>query len=125
PDADGRPASPDELERRARRETNDFMAQLAAGRMLVGDGRHEEALPFLERAAELFPEYGGEDGPYPLLAEVHRRRGDAQRAVEALDRLTRLNDHHYEANLELAGLLESLGDAMGAAAALERAVYIQ
>lgn len=125
PDADGRPASPDELERRARRETNDFMAQLAAGRMLVGDGRHEEALPFLERAAELFPEYGGEDGPYPLLAEVHRRRGDAQRAAEALDRLTRLNDHHYEANLELAGLLESLGDAMGAAAALERAVYIQ
>jgi len=124
PDAEGRPASTDELVSRARHAPNDYMAQLAAGRMLVREGRYEEALPFLERAAELFPEYGGHDGPYPLLAEAHRRLGDTRRAAEALERLTRLEDSHYEANLELAGLLESLGDAAGAAAALERAIYV-
>ena len=43
---------------------------------------------------------------------------------EALARLTAINESHYQANLELAMAREEKGDAAGAAAALERALYI-
>jgi tetratricopeptide (TPR) repeat protein len=109
---------------RADADRGDFAAQLTAGVLLAREGRSNEAVPYLERARDLFPEYGGPDSPRWLLARIYRERGDNRRAADELSALTLSDENHYDANVALADLLEQLGDTTGAAAALERTMYI-
>jgi tetratricopeptide (TPR) repeat protein len=109
---------------RADADPGDFAAQLTAGTLLVREGRANEAVPYLERARTLFPEYGGPDSPRWLLARIYRERGDLRQASAELLALTLNDENHYEANVALADLLQQLGDTTGAAAALERTVFI-
>lgn len=98
---------------------------LAQGQADLRQGKLDEAKRALERAAQLFPTYAhATSSPYALLAQIHQRQGNPRAAAEALTRLTAVNENAYKANVELAGLLEQLGDARGAAAALDRAIYI-
>jgi tetratricopeptide (TPR) repeat protein len=116
--------TPAQLEGRAKADETDFAAQLAAGVALVQEKKPQEALPYLERARDLFPDYGGQDSPHWYLAAIYRDQGKRGEAVEALQRLTAISDGAYRAQLDLARLLEDQGDAAGAAAALDRALYI-
>ncbi|NIM50614.1 MAG: tetratricopeptide repeat protein [Gemmatimonadales bacterium] len=116
--------SRDEVAERVRRDPDDFAAQLAMGQMLTAEGRLDEAVPHLERAKSLFPEYAGPGNPYWHLALIHKRQGAARKAVEELLALTAINGGNYQAFLELAGLQESLQDSKGAAEALDRALYV-
>jgi len=102
----------------------DFAAQSARGRALVEGGKHAEAVPYLERAVALFPEYAGDDSPRWYLASAYEQAGKLREAAAELSALTEVNETHYEANLKLAELLERLNDLKGAAAALDRAMYI-
>lgn len=108
---------------RATATPGDLLAQLAAGRALVDAGRGADAVPFLERAKAIYPEYAGAESPYRLLAQVYRAT-DPRRAAAELTRHTALAETDFSANVELAALLEQLGDSAGAAAALERAIWI-
>ncbi|MGI9076746.1 MAG: tetratricopeptide repeat protein [Gemmatimonadaceae bacterium] len=108
----------------AMRDPGDFVAQLAAGRTLLDEGKPDEAIMYLERAKALFPEYAGPSSPYALLARIHTDKGAPRRAADELERLTGLDENAYAANVELAKLLEQLGDLRGSSAALERAIYI-
>lgn len=122
-DRDGGP--PDEATLAARAgDRGDFLAQLARGRTLLEEGKVDEAVPYLERARELFPEYAGGDAPDWLLAQVHRARGDWPAAAASLRRLVARNETSYEAHLALAEALERTGDTAGAADALDRAIWI-
>lgn len=114
----------DALVRRARADRADFGAQLAAGGALFRADRHDEAEPFLERARDLYPDFALPGSPYEMLAQIRRSRGDVAGAIDALRRLTSLNESALAANIELAELLEGEGDLAGAADALERAVFI-
>jgi tetratricopeptide (TPR) repeat protein len=109
---------------RAKADPGDFAAQLMAGIALLRDGRTDEAVPYLERARTLFPEYGGPESPRWLLARIYREKGDLRRAADELGALTMNDENHYDGNVALADLLEQLGDTAGAAAALERTMYI-
>lgn len=120
PDQAGSPA---DAVARATAASGDLLAQLAAGRALVDAGRGMDAVPFLERAKAIYPEYAGAESPYRMLAQVYRST-DPRRAAAELARHTALAETDVEANVELANLLEQLGDTAGAAAALERAVWI-
>jgi tetratricopeptide (TPR) repeat protein len=102
----------------------EFVAQLTRGRDLVRQGKHAEAVPYLERAKQLFPDYAGPDSPYWHLAVIHKETGAPRRAADELTKLTSIDESNYGANVELATLLESVGDSAGAAAALERAIWI-
>lgn len=108
----------------AMRDPGDFVAQLSAGRTLLDEGKPDEAISYLERAKALFPEYAGPNSPYALLAQIHTEKGASRRAADELARLTGLDENAYTANVELAKLLEQLGDKRGSSAALERAIYI-
>jgi Flp pilus assembly protein TadD len=66
----------------------------------------------------------GEGNPYAGLATIHERTPDVRAAIAELTALTRINENDYDANLELARLNAAQGESRGAAAALERAVYI-
>ena len=84
----------------------------------------DEAVPLLERAKTMFPDYAGPQSAYSLLAQVYKARGNMRAAANELTELTSRNEDDYAANVELAGMLEQLGDTAGAAAALDRAMYI-
>jgi tetratricopeptide (TPR) repeat protein len=123
PDEESR-ADATALARQARADTTSFPAQMAAGLSLARDGRPMEAVPFLERAQRLFPEYADAGSAYGALARIYKEQGRLDAAVDQLQRLTAINESDYEANIELAALLEQRRDTAGAAKALERAVYI-
>lgn len=102
---------------------SEFMTLMEAGRYAYERGELNDARRALERAAELFP-IASAGSPYALLARIHLDRGDTEAAIEALRALTAHDEAAYQANLELARLLEAGGDIPGAAAALDRAVWI-
>ena len=112
------------IQNRVAKDPRDFSAQLAMGKTLFEQGQFEEALPYLEHAKLLFPEYGGNDSPYWYLAQIHQKQGNLARAAEELAILTEIHESHYEAHLTLSELRESLGDRPAAAEALEKAVFI-
>jgi cellulose synthase operon protein C len=105
------------------RRLAEFLALDAEARRLLAADRAEAATRPLDAAAALFA-VAGEDSPYALLARIHRQRGNTRAAADALTKLTAFDESAYAENLELAGLLETLGDPSGAAAALERTIYI-
>jgi tetratricopeptide (TPR) repeat protein len=112
------------LKERADAEPGRFEPQMAAALALFQEGPRAEAAPYLERAEALFPEYAGKDSPHFYLAAIYKDQGKTDEAIAQLQRLTALSDSHYRAQLELARLLEQKGDLQGAAASLDRALYI-
>jgi tetratricopeptide (TPR) repeat protein len=102
----------------------EFETALAAGIKLFRQKQPVEARPHFERARTLFPEFGGDDSPSWFLALIHKEQGEPRPAEDELTKLIAINERHYRAHVELAKLREDLGDAAGAAAALDRAVYI-
>ena len=123
----GIPSSPQTIEdwtRVVRENPGNFSARLALGIMLFQEERLEEAEEHLRAAVGLFPEYGGMDSPYWFLAQLHQQREETELAADLLARLTALNESHYNAFLQLAELRTELGDAEGAAEAMDAAVLI-
>ncbi len=120
----GQPQSVEDWTHMARENPGNFQTRLALGVMLFNEDRLDDAEEHLRAAMRLFPEYGGRDSPYWYLAQIHRERGEAGLAVAALQRLTALNESHYEAFLQLGELQEGLGEADESAAALDAAVLI-
>ena len=105
-------------------DPNDFIGQLRKGRALLDAGDVDGAIVYFERAKALFPEYAGNDSPRWYLARIHKDRGAFAKAADELRALTSANENHYEAHLDLADVLQALGDDAGAAAILDRAMYI-
>jgi tetratricopeptide (TPR) repeat protein len=114
----------DELVEAADAELEDFVAQLAAARALLGNRQIEEAKPYLERAYALFPDYAEDDAPTWHLARIAREAGDADAALEYLRALTALDETHLEAHIEQARLEEEAGDKLAATRTLEAALSI-
>jgi tetratricopeptide (TPR) repeat protein len=105
-------------------DPNDFIGQLTMGRSLFEQGDLDGAAVYLERAKALFPDYAGNDSPRWFLARIHKDRGAFGKAADELRVLTSANENHYQAHLDLADVLQALGDEAGAAAILDRSMYI-
>lgn len=105
-------------------DANDFVGQLRMGRTLLEKGDVDGAVVYLERAKVLFPEYAGNDSPRWFLARIHKDRGALPKAADELRVLTNANENHYQAHIDLAEVLQVLGDDPGAASLLERSIYI-
>jgi tetratricopeptide (TPR) repeat protein len=116
--------SVDELQQAAAKAPNDFGVQLLAGAGLLAHDEVDQAIPLLEQARSLFPEYGGDDSPYALLSAAYEKKGDKRKQADVLTKWTSLTETNSKALFTLADLLESLGDPRGAADALDRTMYI-
>jgi tetratricopeptide (TPR) repeat protein len=119
-----RSMSADELAQAAAKAPNDFGVQLVAGGNLLEANEVDRAIPILEKARTIFPEYGGDDSPYALLATAYEKKGDRRKEADVLTAWTALSETNVNALLKLADLLEALGDAHGAAEALDRALFV-
>jgi tetratricopeptide (TPR) repeat protein len=101
-----------------------YRIQMLAAVVLAKAEQADTAIMLLERARDLFPEYGGGDGPYAGLAQLYAAKGDAGKAADALSQYVLHNETDYASHLELARLRTESGDSAGAADALDRALYI-
>ena len=110
---------------RGKAAPNDFGVQL-----LAGDGDCSPATKSTKRfrsssrRATMFPEYGGDDSPYALLATAYEKKGDKRKQADVLAKWTTLTETNAKALIKLADLLQALGDARGAADALDRAMFV-
>jgi tetratricopeptide (TPR) repeat protein len=89
------------------------------GKMLADRGEPEEALPWFDRALELYPAYvqvWNERGA------VHGRLGDLRRAEADFREAVRLRPEYADAQLNLALTLRMQGDLAGAERSLRRAL---
>jgi tetratricopeptide (TPR) repeat protein len=102
----------------------EFLEQLESGRKLLDEGKVDEAIVVLQRAKEMFPEYAQDDGPYAHLARAYTQKGDKSAAARELSAMTAINEQAYTTNVTLATALMDLRDTRGAAAALDRALWI-
>ncbi|HUF25496.1 MAG TPA: tetratricopeptide repeat protein [Gemmatimonadaceae bacterium] len=124
PAGDGRAADGRRNALRAMANAGPYAAAMAEGGDHASAGRHEEAIAAFERAKAMFPEYAGEGSSYRALAAVHKTRRVVRRAASELQALTDIDGANHGALMELAAMLEQLGDSSGAAAALDRAIYL-
>lgn len=113
---DGRPRAP--------AVDGEYTAALARGIAAFEMKNYDEAIASLEKAKALFPEDASAQGPYWILAQVYKAKGNPRSEATELTAMTLRNEDHIGANIELANVLEQLGDSAGAAAALDRAMYI-
>jgi len=113
-----------EAEQAAKSTPNDFGVQLVAAESMLDHNEVDRAIPILEHASTLFPEYGGEDSPYALLATAYAKKNDDRHEADALTKLTSLTETNVKALTRLSEVLEKLGDVKGAVDALDRAMFI-
>jgi tetratricopeptide (TPR) repeat protein len=113
-----------DLQAHVRTHPGDLLGRLRLGAALLRDQRPDEAEAHFQEALRMFPEYGEADSPYWFLAQIHRERGDLERAAAALARLNALSESNYAALLQQADLLERLGRLDESASALNEAVLV-
>jgi tetratricopeptide (TPR) repeat protein len=95
-------------------------------RVAVGmlEVKPDSARAMLERARRMFPSYAGDDGPAWYLARAALDRRDTTQALAMLEQVTGRDETAFNANKLEAELREQRGDLPGAAAAIERLLWI-
>jgi cellulose synthase operon protein C len=124
PPAITRAMSVAELDQAIAKSPNDFGVQLLGGAGLLAHDEVDKAIPALERARALFPEYGGDDSPYALLASAYEKKSDLAKEAATLAQWMTLTETNAKALAKLADVDEKLGDHKAAADALDRLIYI-
>lgn len=113
-----------QLERAAKAKPEDFRTQLAWGARLLELERYEQAIPYLERGKDLFPEFVGGGNAYRMLAKARRETGDLAGAATELELMVAHNETAYQDHRELADLLAELGRDEERASILDRSLFI-
>jgi len=123
PSANSRPADPaleQELRAKATHDPSDFDANHRLGQLLIEEGRASDAIPFLDRAAQLKPE--DYDNSYDL-ALANANAGNCAQASDRAKALLAAHDkaevHHLLGNVE-----EKLGDPLEAVRQYQRAAEL-
>jgi tetratricopeptide (TPR) repeat protein len=113
-----------EIEVAIRKAPNDFRTQLLGGAALMNHNEVDKAIPVLEHAQTMFPEYGGDDSPYALLAAAYAKKGNSAKEAEVLTKWMTLTETNAEALHKLVDLQEKRGNLAAAADALDRLMYV-
>jgi len=80
---------------------DNYTLNLSVGMRLPMAGKSEEAIPYLEKAIELFPFGAGELSPYQVLFEAYEELGDSSKARETLQRHWEIAPQNVAVGLEL------------------------
>ncbi len=103
---------------------DNYLANLQLGRRLAAEDRHEEALEYLEKARQLFPDATADNSPYPLLAEIYRGRQEEDQLLRLLQQWWECAPRNADLGLELADRLLEAGRRAEAIPVLEGVMYV-
>ncbi len=101
-----------------------FVSAMRSAASVLAQGNTDQAIAAFERAQALFPDYSGDDSPAFALATLYKERGDTQKALNQIVRVTARNETALAANELEFQLREQLADTLGMLTSLERAVWI-
>ncbi len=113
-----------DLEKWVEAHPGDLIGRMRLGAAQLQAGQLDDSEKNFRAALEMFPEYGQADSPYWFLAQIHRQRGELEKAAAALARLNALSESNYKALVMQADILEELHRPTESAAALEKAVLV-
>jgi tetratricopeptide (TPR) repeat protein len=117
-------SSEDELVERLRQKPNNPFLNYQLGVYYKENGKLDEAIPLLQKARALFPNFVFPDNPYRALAEIYLKKNQKNLAIAELTELTRRNGKELESlNLLVTVCLETK-NYTAAIAALEKIIYI-
>jgi tetratricopeptide (TPR) repeat protein len=98
---------------------------LARARAALQEGDTDLAARWAAQALRLFPEHGGYDSAYGVLAQVREQQGDVPSAVALLEAAIGIDADDLQGHLQLLRLYQALGDRENAVRTIERSVLIQ
>ena len=117
-------SSDHELVEKLREKPNNPFLNYQLGMYYKEQGKLDEAIPLLQKARELFPNYVFPDNPYRALAEIYLKKNQKNLAIKELTELTTRNGKELEPLQLLANLCRETKNYAGAVAALEKIIYI-
>jgi tetratricopeptide (TPR) repeat protein len=117
---DGREA----LEAALLERPDSYFLNLETGRILISEDQKLEAVPYLRKAIELFPQHAGPNSPYPLLVRVLLDNGEEEEAIGVLQAWWHRAPLSIENAFQLSELLRKYSRLEEAAQALEEALYL-
>ena len=103
---------------------NDFFGTLHLAKLLVEQGKKQEAIPLLQKAKQLFPGYDAPDNPYRALADIHKEAGQLDKAIAELQELRSQSANNFDSMKKLGLWLKEAGRADDSASALTDALYV-
>jgi tetratricopeptide (TPR) repeat protein len=103
---------------------DNYFLTLRLGTSLKAGGRLEEAIPYLEKALEMFPTHADRSSSYALLSEIYEELGQEENALEMRRRWWQAQPLHIENAHKLANLLSQRNRHQEAAQYLEEVMYL-
>ncbi|MDA2923184.1 tetratricopeptide repeat protein [Acidobacteria bacterium AH-259-L09] len=101
-----------------------YFLNLRLGSRLKAAGRDEEAIPYLEKALQIFPTFSGRGSPYELLSEIYQKTNQVDKALEMRQRWWKAKPLFTENAYRVAALLSDRNQPEVAAKYLEEAMYV-
>ncbi len=101
-----------------------YFLNLRLGTELKSAGRQEEAIPYLEKALEIFPTQATRGSPYELLTQIYEETGQIDKLVEIRQRWWHAAPQFAENAYQIASLLSDRNQPQEAAQYLEEAMYV-
>ena len=86
-----------------------FGPRMALATALFAADQFDDAARHFETALELFPQYGGPQGPHWYLGRIREQEGRLEDAADHYRSLLALNESHYDGRLALVRVLGELG----------------
>ncbi|MDA2934332.1 tetratricopeptide repeat protein [Acidobacteria bacterium AH-259-D05] len=114
----------EDLQKSWQANRNNYFLNLRLGSKLKSLGRLQEAIPYLEKALELFPTQADRTSPYSLLTEIYEELGQTDSAREMRRRWWSAAPLYIENVHRLASLLSDRNQLQEAAQYLEEAMYV-
>jgi tetratricopeptide (TPR) repeat protein len=105
-------------------DSGEYVRTIVAGMAAREAGNNDLALERMRQAVRLFPENADEGSPYTVIAAILAERNDFKGAAEELARHNAINENSYQTYIMEARFREQAGDLAGAAAVLDRSMYI-
>jgi tetratricopeptide (TPR) repeat protein len=103
---------------------DNYFLTLQLGTILKALGRPEKAIPYLEKALEMFPTHADQSSPYALLSTIYEELGQEDDALEIRRRWWQARPLYIENAHQLASLLSKSDQHQEAARFLEEVMYL-
>lgn len=114
----------DRLQEQVEEKPNNPYLNFRLGYSYYKNKDYDNAVIYLQKAKQLFPDFVDRNNPYRALADIYANLGQPEKAIAELKDLTARNGKDLETLQKLTTLCMQTNDFDGAIQALQKAIYI-